>query len=336
MGRARRLLPKRTAARDPETPVSVMESPSCDLCGANEFTRLYRGAELPEPAPAEVALVRCERCGLIYLNPRPRPEEIGAFYPPDYMCFRPAVEDERWGLMRRVRGRKLAQRRRRVEHYSLQTPGRVLDVGSSTGLFLHEMQQAGWETTGVEPTPSAAGYARERFGLEVHTCMLAEAPLAPESFDAITFWDVLEHTFSPTAELQRTARLLKPGGVVAINVPNWHSPDRKLFGPFWIGLDPPRHLYVFTRPTLEALVRKAGLEPLAWECFMPSYYSFILSIDRWLSVRAPRLAGPVQRFLNFPGVRFLFEPYFTPANWLRRGGVIALFARKPAAHPSAQ
>ena len=304
-----------------------MEETSCDSCGANRPQVIYCGPDWQQPLPP-VALVRCQNCGLIYLSPRPTPQEIGAYYPADYGPFRPAIEDERMALMRYMRRRKLAQRRHLIEQFSGRKTGRVLDVGCATGLFLHEMSLAGWETAGVELTPTAAEYARKRFGLNVFTGTLSELPAAPGAFDVVTFWDVLEHTFSPSSELARAATLLSPGGLIAINVPNWHSPDRRLFGPHWIGLDPPRHLYVFTRASLTTLLERAGLRPVGWVCFMPSYFSFAISVERWLEHSWPRAARPIGRVLNFPGVRFVFEPWFTLANWLKIGGVIAVFAVK--------
>ncbi len=305
-----------------------LESPPCDLCGARDAEALFTGADWPAEVPDAVAMVRCRRCGLIYLCPRPVPAAIGRFYPPDYAPFRTAVEDERRALMRWMRRRKLATRRALVERFSGRTMGRVLDVGCSTGLFLHEMALGGWRAEGVELTPSAVRYARERFGLAVFEGMLEDAPLVPGSFDAVTYWDVLEHVYSPAATLARTAALLAPGGIVAINVPNWDSADRRLFGRHWQGYDPPRHLYVFTRRTLGALLDRAGFDVLGWVCFMPSYFTFILSLERWLEAEHPSWAGRVMRVLNFPGVRLLAEPPFWLANRLGRGSVIAVFARK--------
>lgn len=308
----------------------MWEEPACDLCGSRESASLYRDEAWKGQAPAPAALVRCRRCGLIYLCPRPSPDDIGAYYPPDYAPFRPAIEDERWGVMRWMRRRKLIQRRRWIERYSGRREGRVLDVGCATGLFLREMALSGWEAVGVELTEAAARYARTRFGLKVHTGMLGDAPLEPRSFDAITFWDVLEHTFSPSTELARAAQLLKPGGLIAINIPNWNSLERKLFGPCWIGLDPPRHLYVFTRATLETMLEQAGFEPPAWVCFMPGYFAFVMSLERWLNVRSPAWAKRVSRLLNLPGARLIFEPGFTLLNGLKRGNLVSAFARKRA------
>jgi 2-polyprenyl-3-methyl-5-hydroxy-6-metoxy-1,4-benzoquinol methylase len=305
-----------------------LETIRCDFCGAVEVDIVYNDIELDHDIPAGCALVRCRQCGLIYLNPRPKATDMGTFYPEDYLNYRSAVEDERFWLMRFFRRHKLVRRRQLVEKFSGLKSGRILDVGCSTGLFLHEMVLSGWEGSGVEPTLSAATYARQRFGLDVFQGMLLQAAYSSHSFDVITFWDVLEHTFSPAAELHRASELLKSGGWIAINVPNFDSPEREWFGPLWNGYDPPRHLYVFTRQTLTALLQQAGFEPVGWICFMPSYFSFIISLVKWSKKNAPRWASLLEIILNIPGVRFLFEPFFSILNMHQRGSVIAVFARK--------
>jgi len=305
-----------------------MRTTHCDLCKADDAETLYADDAWRQPVPDGLTLVRCRRCGLMYLNPRPGPDEIAAYYPADYAPFRPAIEEERLELLRWMRRRKLIQRRRLVERYSGRDLGRILDVGCATGLFLHEMATAGWQATGVELAAHAAEYASTRFGLNVFQGMLEQASFEAETFDVVTFWDVLEHTFSPAQTLAQAARLLAPGGLIAINIPNWDSIDRRLFGPYWIGFDPPRHLYVFTQETLTVLLLKAGLRPLAWVCFMPAYFAFIASVARWLMASAPRYAGSARRLLNFPGVRLLFEPVFALLNRSKRSGVITVFATK--------
>jgi SAM-dependent methyltransferase len=307
-----------------------LESVDCDLCGSKRASSrlLWRGGAWPAPVPEAIALIRCGQCGLVYQSPRPTPASIGVFYPPDYAPFRPAVEDEPLALMRWMRRRKLQKRRQLVETYAEGSGGRVLDVGCSTGLFLNEMRQGGWEAQGVELTPSAAAYARERFDLEVFEGMLEDAPFEAGSFDAITFWDVLEHVFSPRKTLARSHALLAPGGTLAINIPNWKAMERGLFGRYWAGYDPPRHLYVFPHETLERYLREAGFEPLAWTCFMPSYFTLIISVENLLAARAPALAGPVLSLLRLPGLRFLLQAPFWLMDRMGRGSVISVFARK--------
>lgn len=305
-----------------------METTPCDLCGSTHTRTIIPAAAWRASVPGGAAMVACTNCGLVYLNPRPSAREIGQYYPEDYMSFHRAVEDEAFPLMRWMRQRKFAHRRKLLEQVCGKIRGSVLDVGCGTGLFLNEMQQNGWQAQGVEPTRSAAEYARERFGLAVAAGFIEDLPAPAGSFDVITFWDVLEHTYSPSTSLAAAHRLLADNGWVAINVPNWRSPDRPLFGPHWIGYDPPRHLYVFTRQTLTRLLENAGFLPVEWKCIMPGYFASILSLDSALRARSPRLAKFVWGLLNIPGMRFVFEPYFWLLNLLKAGPTITVFARK--------
>jgi 2-polyprenyl-3-methyl-5-hydroxy-6-metoxy-1,4-benzoquinol methylase len=278
----------------------------------------------------EFVLRRCADCGLIYLSPRPTPETISLYYPPDYASYRRPIEDERWALMRWMRHRKLVKRRSMVERYSRRQRGRLLDVGCSTGLFMNEMVQSGWQAMGVEPIDHAAEHARRRFGLTVHCGTLDDVPCETEAFDVITFWDVLEHTFSPAETLAKASALLRPGGLVVISLPNWDSWGRQIFGRHWQGFDPPRHLYVFTRQTLTAMLTQAGFAVVDWVCFMPGYFSFVMSLERWLKARLPGTSSLVHRLLSIPGMRLVFEPWFAINNWRDRGELISVFARRVA------
>jgi 2-polyprenyl-3-methyl-5-hydroxy-6-metoxy-1,4-benzoquinol methylase len=308
--------------------VPEVEEVKCDLCGTNGAPVLYTLTDTLHHLPGEFTLRRCVKCGLLYLSPRPTLKSIRQYYPPDYSPYRPPIEDERFALMQYMRRRKLIKRRTLIERYTGLKQGRVLDVGCATGLFLHEMQLSGWQTAGVEPVALAAEFARQRFNIDVFQGTLSDAPFTPDSFDVITFWDVLEHTFSPRDELAQTARLIKPGGLVAINVPNWDSFDREFFGPYWQGFDAPRHLYVFTRSTLSELLAHAGFHVLDWVCFMPGFFTWILSVQRWLKAKHTRWEKPIVRLLMFPGVRLLFEPWFKWVNWRHAGPVISVFAQR--------
>lgn len=311
-----------------------MEEVACNLCGKTDSSPLYAFRDRAHKVPGEFVLRRCDHCSLIYLSPRPSKETMKAFYPAKYAPFRPAIQDERHALMRWMRTRKLARRRRLIERYSGQKHGSLLDVGCATGLFLNEMAQGGWEIAGVEPTASAVEYARDRFALKVFGGTLTEAPFQPGSFDVVTFWDVLEHTFSPAEDLFRAARLLRPDGLLVINVPHWDSLARRLFGRHWLGLDPPRHLYVFSRETLTALLAKAGFLTVDWVCSVSGYFAFVISMEQWLETISPRLSRFAGRVFNMPGMRLPFEPWFSLVNWLGKGATISVFARKKSPQSS--
>src|SRR5690349_9734416 len=101
------------------------ETTLCKLCGANEAELMWTVRELEFNIPGEFPLVRCRRCGLIYLQTRPTPEDIGRYYPPDYSPYRKAIPDERFFLVRWARRRTIRRRCRVVEQGSPRVPRRI-------------------------------------------------------------------------------------------------------------------------------------------------------------------------------------------------------------------
>ena len=135
---------------------------------------------------------------------------------------------------------------------------RLLDVGCGSGEFLQRMRTNGWQVTGVEPDPVAAARARGS-GLEVHDGLLEDAAFPAEAFDAIVLSHVVEHVHDPTRLLHECQRVLRPGGVLVVMTPNLESVGHRRFGADWRGLEPPRHLHLFSSRSLRTCVQRAGL-----------------------------------------------------------------------------
>ena len=173
------------------------EEVSCTRCGADGSQLLVALEDYLYKIPGHFAMRRCGQCGLIFLSPRPTPESLAAYYPDSYAPYRRAIQDEPNALMRWMRRRNIRQRSRLVERFAARSPGRLLDLGASTGIFMDDIRSLGWQVTGVELNENAAAYARERLGLEVICAELSQAQLPANHFDAITLWDVIEHTFDP-------------------------------------------------------------------------------------------------------------------------------------------
>src|SRR5262249_12870362 len=139
--------------------------------------------------PGEFSLVECARCRFVYLSPRPSPAELPSFYPPTYLPFRPALHEEASPFRRFERLIGLRNRCRVVLRY--RAHGSLLEVGWGTGAFLAAMRSdSRWSVCGLEPHPLAASQARAKYELEVVESYLDDARFPPESFDAITLWDV--------------------------------------------------------------------------------------------------------------------------------------------------
>jgi SAM-dependent methyltransferase len=136
----------------------------------------------------------------------------------------------------------------------------VLDVGCASGSYLLALRDKGWDVHGIEIDAGAARYAREQHGLPVRAGA-AEAVLSEyseEQFDLVTMWHVLEHLHDPYRVLSEAHRIIKPGGTLMFEVPNYASLPSTLFGKYWFTLEAPRHLYHFTPRTLTRMLSKAG------------------------------------------------------------------------------
>ena len=137
-------------------------------------------------------------------------------------------------------------------------PGdRVLDVGCGNGDFLEAARDAGWTAVGLEPDPAAAALCRVR-GLDVRVGSLETLGAEATGFRAITLNHVIEHLHAPREALARVFSLLQPGGMLYLDTPNADSRGAARFGRHWRGLEPPRHLVLFTPASLQALLAQLG------------------------------------------------------------------------------
>jgi SAM-dependent methyltransferase len=156
----------------------------------------------------------------------------------------------------------LYRREARLVVRDLRYPGpvaRLLDIGCGNGQFLLEAQSVGWDAVGVDTDSATAEAARSR-GLEIHVGSVEELGLRDASFDAITMAHVLEHLPDPIALLAECRRLLKESGRLWVATPNVASPGHRRYGRDWRGLEPPRHLVLFTARALRLAFGEAGFE----------------------------------------------------------------------------
>ena len=157
-----------------------------------------------------------------------------------------------------MRLRGFAQRLQQVERH-VAGRGKLLDYGCAVGFFVKVAADAGWDATGYERSAWAAGYGREKLGLNIVVGRGDDSPPFDNQFDVITMWDVLEHLEDPRAVLQSVARWLKPGGLLALNTVNGASYGARRAGADWRHIAPPHHLQYFSRQSLHHALRECGM-----------------------------------------------------------------------------
>jgi SAM-dependent methyltransferase len=228
---------------------------------------------------------RCGDCGLALTWPPPSPTEMGRYYPDAY--YGNAGEKRFVGPVEGLQRALYGARARRVEAAAGGRPGRVLDVGCGRGFLLDAFRRRGWAAEGTEMSEASSAHAREVLGIRVHIGTLESLSLPGGSFDAVTLWHVLEHVTDPGSLLGEIGRLLRPGGVLLVSVPNFGSPEARLSGPGWFHLDAPRHLVHFTPESLGKVLTGAGFETLGARFFAPEFdaFSFVQSTLNRLGLR---------------------------------------------------
>ena len=218
---------------------------ACNLCGG-------KAAVVLDGAPT---LVRCLECGLVSLDRFPPPAEREARYQGSYYS---EERGERFLRVFELIVGFFARRRMQAIRKRAPGPGRILDVGCGRGNLLERFQKNGWQAVGTQISRSAANAARTLRGVEVIVGELPELDLPPSSFQAITFFHVLEHLARPAEYLQKAHELLADDGLLLVEVPNFASPAFRLLGQRSFCLDYPNHLVFFTPSSLRDLLDRSG------------------------------------------------------------------------------
>jgi SAM-dependent methyltransferase len=230
---------------------------ACNICGSRDADELLVAPDRLFPRDREFHLVRCRSCALVFVNPQPEPAVLSEHYPPEYgqmLSADPAAIPA--GVI------KVADMlaRRRLPRGG--PPGRGLEIGIGGGAYLRALRGEGWTVDGVEMSAALSDRARGD-GFTVHTGTAEDVlpGLPADSYDLVAMWHVIEHLTDPRGVLSEIRRILKPGGRLLLELPNYDGYARAVFGSYWAALDLPRHLYHFTPATLAVLLQRVGFRP---------------------------------------------------------------------------
>lgn len=232
-------------------PDELLTPRSCPTCGSADARH-----ELDKD---HMRLVRCAACDLVYVSPTFDEAHYKKVYASQE--YQEIVRD--LGINSHVyRVERFGRERVALmsAHLSAEAP-RYLDVGCSTGFVVEAARDAGWQAIGVDLNPSAIEFGRSR-GLDLHTVDLEASGFEPASFDAVSLFDVLEHLIDPVRTLRACARLIRPGGIVFLYVPNYDSASRLLMGKDAHFIWPTHHLNYYTPATIRDLMSRQGFDPV--------------------------------------------------------------------------
>ncbi len=316
-----------------------LESPPCPLCGSEELGEI---ATVPDPlghAPRPFGLVRCRGCELVFTSPRPTAASLDVYYQGVYsgeggeemhdtqtnqaLWY---VNEARWKLMQ--------------PWVELGPDDAVLDVGCGYGAFLAFLHgRAGCKLHGVD---SDEGSIRNNLCRHHGTLVVGEledVAYPDDHFAFVSMMHSLEHVGDPVGTLRELARVLRPGGYALIEVPNFASLLRSLFGRSWFPLLVPQHLWHFELPSLRRALSLAGFQRVlvlrpAW-CPAEFMTSLAPLLGRSVGMPTPDQADPTSLRAKLVTIVlalvlvFVDLPLSVFLRWIGRSGALVALVQAP-------
>ena len=220
----------------------------CLLCKTGELKYVF--------SKKSYKFVKCQKCKLLFVNPRPSTELLKIIYSKEYFEGKIDLQDqepknfidEKYSSI--ARADKILDKVRRYKNL-----GNLLDIGCGLGFLLDRAIEKNWKTIGIDISDYAIKECKKR-RLSVKKGSIEEVNLPNNYFDVIIATDVLEHIFDPIIFIKKVHKLLKIGGVLVIEVPNYEAAKAKIMGGKWPQYIPPIHLNFFTQTNIKSLLEK--------------------------------------------------------------------------------
>ncbi len=239
---------------------------NCPLCGANDNKTIFPSLKISSEKNQQELfnctnnnlgtynndIVKCNKCGMIYSNPQPSQIELSTLYKNviDYQYLNEVAARE-----------KTFNLSLKQLHKFITPPGKLIDFGCYTGVFMEMAKNKGWTVSGIELSDWASKIARKKNLGEVYSKPINELSLPYKTFDLITLWDVIEHLANPKQILENLSKYLKHNGIIAFSTHFIDSFSAKILGkhyPFLMDM----HLSHFSGKTIKKMLNDLGFEIL--------------------------------------------------------------------------
>ena len=248
---------------------------NCPICSSSNLLKKLDCTD-HSTSKKKFIIVSCETCDFTFTNPRPKDNSLGEYYKSDmYISHTNNTKGLFNWMYHTVRKYAIGTKLNLLKKTSKNK--NHLDIGCGTGEFLNACKNAGYNTTGIEPSELAREQAINNFKILVsEDTNLGQ--FEENQFDSISMWHVLEHVPALNKTIEEFNRILSKNGKIIIAVPNHKSWDAQHYKEFWAGWDVPIHLWHFSKLSIEKLFLKYNFKliekkPMLFDSFYVSLLS---------------------------------------------------------------
>ncbi len=332
--------------RDDKACQQDIEKIHCLLCGGSSFQIVFKAFDF-DTGQMSFQLSRCTSCNLVRTEPVLNDGGLEKYYSLSYYGNGEkkfvGVAEILTYLFNYTRAHIILSYLRYHRKHVTNTSPRILDIGCGRGNLLKIMEQKGCDCYGIERAEFPTNELSHK--IHIYRGNLEDTSFEENFFDAVIIWHVLEHINNPILMIQKTARILRTGGIQVIAVPNFGSFQARAFRKYWFHLDLPRHVHHFTADVLLRLLKQNGFEIIHKHTFSIEQNIFGF-IQTFFNIILP-LAKPNQfysllkkrdnNFLNFSfflyAILSVFVFPFALLEYLisgitGRGGTFIVYAKK--------
>ena len=295
----------------------------------------------------EARVIACETCGFNHVDPIPDTKQLAEFYQKQYYQ---QVKPFDYRQVTEEYVQKQAQQAEKSEYFgniraklaahldnTMEEPRALLDIGCGNNLLSVHFLRQGWRCKVVEPNTEAADYLR-KFGLEVEERFVDDLSfLDSETFDVVNMQFVLEHLINTIDVLREAWRVLKPGGLVRVCVPNDFSEGQLAYCEYhrhdgypWLQL--PDHINYFNFDSLHRLLARCGFQEVHRTTNFPLEFLLLGGIDYYRNKEdQPKVKPFVNNFQQAfikTGRRDMLDRLYEALAQLGMGRAVYMIAKK--------
>ncbi len=273
-----------------KNPRALVKVKNCYICGS-------KGPFNPVLKVWDVTFVQCPVCTHTFLPARISDKAMEEFYRKNKF-YAATYANADANLYRKENVAKP-----KVEHVlDIAGAGRALrwlDVGTGTGEIVAVLREKGIEAYGLELSKHSVEFAKRAYGLDLIPQTLQQySKQKPQLFDVISFMGVLEHVADPVNTLGAAVKLLKKGGYIAAEVPNFNCFSTRVQAAFPRNVirhaEPLGHMQLFTEQSMKYALRRFKLVPRNIWYFGMDMHELIFN----LTIQDPSFAGhPIRHSL---------------------------------------